>query len=107
MNLDSVLAASGDGAFAIDPDGRIVVWNRAAEKMLGYTADEVIGRPCCELFGDATGSADVCYRECTLDMRIRTKTGSEIWVNTSALSVSTGRPVPRRDRGQAAHGPHP
>lgn len=103
MKLDDVLAASADGAFAIDPDGKIVFWNLAAEKILGYSAQEVMGRPCCELFGDVGGSAALCYRDCnvarsvktgdpvhTFDVQIRTKAGNEIWVNISALTVSNG-----------------
>ena len=35
MKLDDVLAASPDGAFTIDSDGKIVFWNLAAEKILG------------------------------------------------------------------------
>ncbi len=48
--LDEAFARTADGAFAIGPDGRIMLWNRAAEKMLGYGAREAIGRPCCDLF---------------------------------------------------------
>jgi PAS domain S-box-containing protein len=30
--------------FMLDPEGRVVFWNRGAERMKGYTADEIIGR---------------------------------------------------------------
>ena len=43
--LDQALARTGDGAFVITSDGRIVLWNRAAEKILGHTAREAVGRP--------------------------------------------------------------
>ena len=48
--LDQALADSGDGVFVIGADGRIVLWNRSAERILGYTAREVIGRRCCDVF---------------------------------------------------------
>lgn len=32
------------GIFMLDPDGRIASWNLGAERMEGYTADEIIGR---------------------------------------------------------------
>lgn len=35
--LDQALARAGDGTFVIATDGRIALWNRAAERVLGYT----------------------------------------------------------------------
>ncbi|MBI4412844.1 MAG: PAS domain-containing protein, partial [candidate division NC10 bacterium] len=46
MELDGLLTSSADGVFAVNPEGKIVLWNRAAEKTLGYSAKEVLGRPC-------------------------------------------------------------
>ena len=43
-SLEPALAAAGDGACVVGADGRIVLWNRAAEKMLGYPARETLGR---------------------------------------------------------------
>lgn len=41
-----LLAAVRDYAiFALDTQGRVVSWNRGAERMKGYTADEIRGRP--------------------------------------------------------------
>jgi len=34
----------------LDPDGRIASWNEGAVRMLGYAADEMIGRPLDQLF---------------------------------------------------------
>ena len=48
--LEQTLARAGDGVFAIGPEGRVVLWNRAAEKILGWSAREVMGRPCCDVF---------------------------------------------------------
>jgi len=33
-----------DGIMCIDPEGKITVWNRAAEKMFGYQCEQVIGK---------------------------------------------------------------
>ena len=38
--------------FFLDPDGIITVWNRAAEDMKGYTAEDVIGQPLALLYTD-------------------------------------------------------
>lgn len=102
-NLAQLLAATADGGFAIDTEGRIVLWNHAAENMLGYTVREAVGRPCCDLLmGHDDDGNRLCCRRChvmdlvkmrdpvyNFDMRTRTKAGSTIWVNVSTLMVSS------------------
>ena len=102
-DLAELLAGTADGGIAIDAEGRIVLWNRAAENMLGHTEREVIGRRCCELLmGDDENGNRLCGRGChimeiaktrtpvhSFDMRTRTKGGSPIWVNVSTLRVSS------------------
>jgi PAS domain S-box-containing protein len=41
----TIMAALPDGIVAVDTDGRIVVFNRAAEQMFGLPADQAIGSP--------------------------------------------------------------
>jgi PAS domain S-box-containing protein len=50
IGADTVLSALAelvDGAalYAIDADGKILLWSRAAERLLGYAAADAIGRP--------------------------------------------------------------
>ncbi|HLO62013.1 MAG TPA: ATP-binding protein [Azonexus sp.] len=45
-----IIQSSADGLYGIDPDGLITFINPAACEMLGYTAEQVIGRPCHALF---------------------------------------------------------
>lgn len=103
--LDEAFARTADGAFAIGPDGKVVLWNRAAEKMLGHSAREAIGRPCCDLFIGYDDSGNrLCYQGChvmslvkmgdpvqSFDMRTRTKAGRPIWLNLSTLTVPAGQ----------------
>jgi PAS domain S-box-containing protein/diguanylate cyclase (GGDEF)-like protein len=42
--LDNML----DGVYVVDLDKRILYWNRSAERITGYTADEVVGTKCCD-----------------------------------------------------------
>ncbi len=42
--LHNIIQSSPDAIFATDMNGRIVLWNRVAEEMLGYRADEVVGK---------------------------------------------------------------
>jgi PAS domain S-box-containing protein len=41
----SILSLVGDGVVSADQNGRIVLFNRAAEEIFGYNLDEVLGRP--------------------------------------------------------------
>jgi PAS domain S-box-containing protein len=101
--LDQTLARAGDGAVAIGADGRIVLWNRSAEHMLGHAARDVLGRPCCEVFAGYDGDGNrLCYDGChvrslvgmdeavhSFDMRTRTKAGRPVWINVSVLRTTS------------------
>ncbi len=41
--------AIGQAVIATDPDGRVLLWNRSAEALYGWTASEAVGRPITEL----------------------------------------------------------
>lgn len=97
--LDQMLERTGDGVFVTGADERIMFWNRAAEKILGYTARDAVGRLCCDLFAgfDDKGNR-LCYRGChvtslvrmgeavqNFDMRTKTKAGRPVWLNISVL----------------------
>jgi len=99
--LDQALARAGDGAFVVGTDGRIVVWNRSAEQILGYTSRQVIGRACCDILDgrDEDGNR-LCYQGChvmalvaigepvqNFDMHTRTNTDKLVWINVSILVV--------------------
>jgi PAS domain S-box-containing protein len=48
--LETLVDAANDAMFAMDAQGRIVLWNRGAERLCGYAADHVLGGPLPVLF---------------------------------------------------------
>jgi PAS domain S-box-containing protein len=50
--LFGILDRITDGFYAIDPNGTILYWNKAAEEMLGKPRDEIIGRSLWDCFPD-------------------------------------------------------
>jgi PAS domain S-box-containing protein len=44
VDLASLVAAAGDAIVVADPEGRIRLWNPAAERLFGFTAEEALGR---------------------------------------------------------------
>ncbi len=44
IDMGALVAAAGDAIVACDAAGAIVVWNVAAERMFGFSADEAMGR---------------------------------------------------------------
>jgi PAS domain S-box-containing protein len=50
--LDAVLATSDDAIFSHDAAARITSWNHTAERIFGYSAEEIVGRACIGLFAE-------------------------------------------------------
>lgn len=42
--LSSIVESSTDAIHAVNPDGTVMIWNRGAELLFGYTGDEMIGK---------------------------------------------------------------
>ncbi|PGH54653.1 histidine kinase [Azospirillum palustre] len=44
VDCEQLVAAIGDAVIVSDPAGAIALWNAAAERMFGFTADEAMGK---------------------------------------------------------------
>ena len=60
-----ILESISDGVFTIDSRKRIISFNRAAEAITGFKAEEAVGQYCFDIF-----RADICETKCALDRTI-------------------------------------
>jgi PAS domain S-box-containing protein len=74
--LAAVVNASGDAIMRMGPDGTIETWNRGAERLFGWTADQAVGRRVRDLIVPAERLAE---HDAALDTL---RAGREIRVET-------------------------
>jgi PAS domain S-box-containing protein len=106
--VSRLFANTADGVWVSGPEGDILFWNRAAETILGYPAERVVGQFCSEVFGgcDSRGNR-ICGWPCPIkallhggdlvehfDMATRTRTGQPVWIDVSCVAVPSGRQRP-------------
>ena len=46
QNAQRIVDSINDGVYVVDTRRRIVFWNKAAERITGWTAEEVVGTAC-------------------------------------------------------------
>lgn len=66
--LSNVLLSLHDGLYFTDKERRIIFWNPAAERITGFSAEEVLGKHCCDnilVHIDAEGK-NLCEGHCPL-----------------------------------------
>jgi PAS domain S-box-containing protein len=98
-NFQDLIRRSMDAMFAIDPDQRVILWNRASEDLTGISAAEAVGCLCHDLMKgqDPTGRP-LCKAGCcisklagggappaSLSMRITSGGGKRIQLNVGTL----------------------
>ena len=93
-----VFDSISQGIFTIDAEGRITSFNHSAERLTGWKRDEVLGKPCHEVF-----RADICPRECPLKRSIRTRERTED--REVRILMRDGRPRPVAISTAALKGP--
>lgn len=93
------LSRAGDGVLVADANGRVLLWNRSAERVMGWASAEAVGRTCCEVFENGHQNGGSCEAACAMsaarqgtsvesfDMHTRTKSGREVRLNVSTLAV--------------------
>lgn len=101
--LFDMLQAVPIGAYAMSVDQAIVFWNPGAERILGYSRDEVLGRRCYEVVRGTTpgGLSPECLHGCPSVRYLRAglvpscirfgmlcSTGERKWVSVTPMIVA-------------------
>lgn len=98
--LRARLARADDAVWVTTPDGRIVLWNRAAEAVLGFRAGDVCGRTCADvLAGRDECGRRICGPGCdapetlnpigvTFGIPTQAKDGRDVWLEVTTFTTN-------------------
>jgi len=114
--LFALFERTADAAFAVDQENCICSWNKAAEKLFGFTAQEALHTACDALFdglgplGTQVWPALSTVSECAgtdnaipnFDMNVKTRSGQRVWINMSTVIFLN----PRTNRRLLVHLAH-
>jgi len=113
VDLLDVIGRTTDAMVAVGPDLRVIAWNDAATDLLGFTAQEALGRPCHEIlcWRDRCGDV-VCDGMCpasekgqedeivdTQEVLGRSASGATLWLSASTIVP----PLDMRDDCRLVH----
>jgi PAS domain S-box-containing protein len=75
---DAILSNIADGIVAVDREGRVVLWNRAAEQITGVPTAEALGRPPAQVLGRPLESEEAATGERLVSLQ---RAGEDIWIS--------------------------
>ena len=100
--LASIVESSDDAIIGVNLDGSIASWNRGAERLYGYPAEEVIGRPKALLVPpDRSGELPRLLEEVGKGVRILTFESKRLAKDGRRIDVSLTISPIKDDRGKA------
>jgi DNA-binding CsgD family transcriptional regulator len=99
VDLLDILGRTTDAMVAIDAQLRIIAWNDAATKLLGYSSEEALGKPCHEILQWRNRCGDtICDGSCpsassggpdeiieTCEVLGRSATNRTLWLSASTI----------------------
>ena len=105
QELFDLFEGTSDATYVVDDDGEICSWNKAAERLFGYTSAEALKNNCRDLLqgrgalGVAICGDNCSIRECAakridipnFDLEVKTRSGRRIWVGVSVLVYENPR----------------
>lgn len=98
LDYRDLLNSLNDGVYAVDRDRRIVYWSPAAERLTGWTAEDIRGKTCAEdilCHVDKDGRSLCGFEHCPLHRSMVTNSGSDVPIIVFAQRKGGGR-IPMR-----------
>jgi PAS domain S-box-containing protein len=105
--LFALFEQTADAAYTVAPDGEICSWSASAQRLFGYSADEVLGRNIDDVLDarDSLGTQALAggleaatrqwdgspHRTANFDLEVRTRAGTRLWVNVSTIVFDNRR----------------
>ena len=91
------ISRSGEAVFAVDSADRIILWNKACERLLSRPARSAIGKHCWDvLCGRDVNDNIYCHRNCSVAYQARERKDDP--VKTFELAAKTGEGKKKRIR---------
>ena len=105
QELFDLLEGTADAAFAVTDQGEICSWNKAAEKLFGYSRAAALQKSCQSLLqGRGTLGTQVCGDNCSVrdcaarhmdipnyDLEVKPRSSRRMWVSVSTLVYENSR----------------
>jgi len=86
--LSRIVEGSGEAIVTCDAGGRITSWNRAAERIFGWSASQILGRPAAELV-----PAEPRLLEADRNADERVRSGETVRLHEATRLRRDGRPI--------------
>ncbi|MFN8176583.1 MAG: response regulator [bacterium] len=86
--LRNLVKSSRDGIITTDPAGRIVLWNEGAARMLGWTAEEIVGQSVLRVYAEEEDARAIMRR------LMSSGTGGQIDSHETTLVAKSGEKIP-------------
>lgn len=106
---NQILDLINDGIYIVDRDRKIIFWNKAAERISGYSKEEVVGRHCHDnvLNHVDSNGVELCIHGCPLHATMETEKANDaevflhhkdghrvpVWIRTSPYYDADGNCV--------------
>lgn len=97
--IKNLVEGTADPAFALDPNGFIAAWNKAAAELFGFTEKKALGMSCKNIIQGVDECGRACTENCTIQQRARNHqplknydiqinaNGKRQWCNVSVIIV--------------------